>query len=163
MAQEEKIKTISIPVLGMTCAGCAVSVESIISAQQGVKEASVNYATQKVSVSYDPEVIQPESMQTAVQSGGYDLIVEAENADELQQQVKNEQYQSLKKKTIISGILALPVVIIGMFYMDMPYGNYIMMLLTAPIVFYFGRNFFINALTILDVLSLVREMHFRIF
>jgi Cu2+-exporting ATPase len=146
MAQEEKIKTISIPVLGMTCAGCAVSVESIISAQQGVKEASVNYATQKVSVSYDPEVIQPESMQTAVQSGGYDLIVEAENADELQQQVKNEQYQSLKKKTIISGILALPVVIIGMFYMDMPYGNYIMMLLTAPIVFYFGRNFFINAL-----------------
>jgi Cu2+-exporting ATPase len=39
----------------------------------------------------------------------------------------------------------VPVVIIGMFFMDMPYGNYISMALSAPVVFYFGRNFFVHA------------------
>ncbi len=145
MDSYKNIKTISIPVLGMTCAGCAVSVESMIGAQEGVKQAAVNYATQKVSVTYDQEVTKPESFQKAVQSVGYDLILDTEKGDELQEEVQADAYQSLKKRTIISGILALPVVMIGMFFMDMPYANYIMMVLTAPIVFYFGKNFFINA------------------
>lgn len=145
MDQQENIKTISIPVLGMTCAGCALSVESMIGAQEGVKKASVNYATQKVSVTFDPQVTKPENFQKAVQGIGYDLIMDTEKGDELQQEVQAGEYKALKRKTIISGILALPVVVIGMFFMDMPYGNYIMMVLTAPIVFYFGKSFFVNA------------------
>jgi len=145
MDSHENIKTISIPVLGMTCAGCAVSVESMIGAQEGVKQAAVNYATQKVSVTYDQQVTKPENFQKAVQSVGYDLILDTEKGDELQQEVQADAYRSLKKRTIISGILALPVVVIGMVFMDMPYANYIMMVLTAPIVFYFGKSFFINA------------------
>ena len=145
MDQQVNTNTITIPVLGMTCAGCAVSVESMIAAQEGVKEASVNYATQKVNVVYDPQVTNPENFQKAVQSVGYDLIIDTSKGDELQQEVQANQYEALKRKTIISGILALPVVVIGMFFMDMPYANYIMMVLTAPVVFYFGRSFFINA------------------
>ncbi|TCD01649.1 heavy metal translocating P-type ATPase [Pedobacter psychroterrae] len=145
MDSHENIKTISIPVLGMTCAGCAVSVESMIGAQEGVKQAAVNYATQKVSVTYDQEATKPENFQKAVQSVGYDLILDTEKGDELQEEVQAGAYNSLKKRTIISGILALPVVMIGMFFMDMPYANYMMMVLTAPIVFYFGKSFFINA------------------
>ncbi|RZM19724.1 MAG: heavy metal translocating P-type ATPase, partial [Pedobacter sp.] len=145
MDSHKNIKTISIPVLGMTCAGCAVSVESIISAQHGVTQASVNYATQKVNVTYDEDSTKPENFQKAVQSVGYDLILDTEKGDELQEEVQADAYQSLKKRTIISGILALPVVVIGMVFMDMPYANYIMMVFTAPIVFYFGKNFFINA------------------
>ena len=50
-----------------------------------------------------------------------------------------------RHRTIWSSILALPVVIIGMFFMDMPYATYISMVLSAPVVFYFGRSYFINA------------------
>jgi len=145
MSLQDNIETISFPVLGMTCASCAVSVESMIGAQNGVKQAEVNYATQKVKVTYDAGVIQPEGMQKVVQSIGYDLILDAEKGSEKQEQIKADNYKSLKKRIIAAGILTIPVVIIGMLFMDMPYANYIMLVLSAPVVFYFGKNFFINA------------------
>lgn len=145
MALQENIETISFPVLGMTCASCAVSVESMIGAQTGVKQAEVNYATQKVKVTYDAYVIQPEGLQKAVQSVGYDLILDTEKGNEKQEQVQADNYKALKKRIIAAGILTIPIVIIGMLFMDMPYGNCIMLVLSAPVVFYFGKNFFINA------------------
>lgn len=145
MALQENIETTSFPVLGMTCASCAVSVESMIGAQTGVKQAEVNYATQKVKVTYDTGVIQPEGMQKVVQSIGYDLILDTEKGNEKQEQVQADNYNALKKRIIAAGILTIPVVVIGMLFMDMPYANYIMLVLSAPVVFYFGKNFFINA------------------
>src|SRR5690349_5994672 len=113
MSLQDNIETISFPVLGMTCASCAVSVESMIGAQNGVKQAEVNYATQKVKVTYDAGVIQPEGMQKVVQSIGYDLILDAEKGSEKQEQIKADNYKSLKKRIIAAGILTIPVVIIG--------------------------------------------------
>ncbi|MEQ7801237.1 heavy metal translocating P-type ATPase [Pedobacter sp. ASV1-7] len=139
------IETISMPVLGMTCASCAVSVESIIGAQLGVDKAEVNYATQSVKVIYHPNEIQPDAFQKAVQSIGYDLILEQEGAKELQEETQRNNYNTLKKRMIWSAILTLPVVIIGMFFMHMPNGNYYMLALTTPVLFFFGRVFFINA------------------
>lgn len=139
------VETISMPVLGMTCAACAVSVESIIGSQQGVDKAEVNYATQSVKVIYHPDEIQPAAFQKAVQSIGYDLIVAQEGAKELQEEAQKNNYKALKKRMVWSLILTIPVVIIGMFFMDMPNGNYYMMALTTPVLFFFGRNFFINA------------------
>jgi Cu2+-exporting ATPase len=139
------IETISMPVLGMTCASCAVSVESIIGAQPGVDKAEVNYATQSVKVIYHPNEIQPDALQKAVQSIGYDLILEQEGAKELQEETQRNNYEALKKRMIWSAILTLPVVIIGMFFMHMPNGNYYMLALTTPVLFFFGRVFFINA------------------
>lgn len=139
------IETISMPVLGMTCASCAVSVESIIGAQPGVDKAEVNYATQSVNVTYHPNQIQPDAFQKAVQSIGYDLILEQEGAKELQEETQRNNYEALKKRLIWSAILTLPVVIIGMFFMHMSNGNYYMLALTTPVLFFFGRVFFINA------------------
>lgn len=139
------VETISMPVLGMTCAACAVSVESIIGAQPGVEKAEVNYASQSVKVTYHPDEVQPEAMQKAVQSIGYDLILQQEGARELQEKMQRNKYEDLKRRMIWSLILTIPVVIIGMFFMDIPYGNYYMMALTTPVLFIFGRNFFINA------------------
>jgi Cu2+-exporting ATPase len=139
------IETISMPVLGMTCASCAVSVESIIGAQPGVDKAEVNYATQSVKVIYHPNEIKPDALQKAVQSIGYDLILEQEGAKELQEETQRNNYEALKKRMIWSAILTLPVVIIGMFFMHMPNGNYYMLALTTPVLFFFGRVFFINA------------------
>lgn len=138
--------TITLPVLGMTCAACALSVESMIGAQEGVSRAEVNYATQKVKVDYNPALTGPASFQKAVQGIGYDLIVDVENAEAKQEAVKAENYKVLRNNTIIAGILTVPVVVIGMFFMDMPAANYLMLVFSAPVVFYFGRGFFINAL-----------------
>ncbi len=146
MDSSKNITTISLPVLGMTCASCAQSVESMISAQQGVDQAAVNYASQTVKVAYHPNQIQPEAFQKAVQAIGYDLIIDQENGKEKQQEIKENNYQSLKKKMIWASVLTLPIVAIGMFFMDLPYANYYMFALTIPVLFVFGSSFFANAL-----------------
>lgn len=135
----------TFPVLEMTCAACAVSVESMLKSVSGVKDAGVNYANQSAWIEYDNKLAQPGDLQNAIRSIGYDLVVDAEDPQAVKEEAQRKQYEQVKKRTIWSSILAVPVVIIGMFFMDMPYGNYISMLLAAPVVFYFGRHFFVNA------------------
>ena len=133
------------PVIGMTCAGCAISVESMFKATAGVFDAGVNFANNTAWAEYDTLKTNPQALKKSIQSIGYDLIIDTENSAEMQESLQIKNYQELKSRTIWASILAFPVFVIGMFFMDMPYGTWISMLLSAPVVFWFGRNFFINA------------------
>jgi Cu2+-exporting ATPase len=146
MAPFENIETLSLPVLGMTCAACAGSVESMIGSQPGVNKVEVNYATQSVKILFHPDQVQPTAFQKAVQSIGYDLILDTESGKEKQEEVQRSNYEALKKRMIAAALLTLPVVAIGMFFMDIPYANYYMLALTTPVLFVFGKNFFVNAI-----------------
>lgn len=134
----------TFPVLEMTCAACAVSVESMLKSVPGVADAGVNFANQTAWVQYGSGVT-PEALQQAVRSVGYDLIIDKENQDEVKEEAQQRHYREVKQRTIWASVLSLPIVIMGMFFMDMPYGNWIMMVLATPVVFFLGRNFFINA------------------
>ncbi|RYZ28366.1 MAG: heavy metal translocating P-type ATPase, partial [Sphingobacteriales bacterium] len=59
--------------------------------------------------------------------------------------LKQAHASTLKKRTILSVLFSVPLVIIGMFFMDMPYANYIMWALATPVVLIFGRQFFVGA------------------
>jgi P-type Cu2+ transporter len=148
MQKEISIKTDTrqqtFPVLEMTCAACAVSVESLLKTTPGVVNASVNFANQTAFVEFDKHT-QPHDLQNAVRSIGYDLIVEATDPGVAHEEAQRRSYIALKRRTIFSLVLTIPVVVIGMFFMDLPNGNYISLLLTGPVVFYFGRHFFIHA------------------
>jgi len=136
----------TFPVLQMTCASCAVSVESILKSQKGVIEASVNFATAKVVIELIPGIIQSESLRKAVQSIGYDLLIdEAASNEEMIENIQQKYYATLKKKTYLALALSLPIVIIGMFFMDMPLANEIMWIFSTPIILWLGRDFYINA------------------
>jgi P-type Cu2+ transporter len=141
---ESYIKSI-FPVTGLTCASCAISAESILKAQDGVKNANVNFASMSVLVEYEKEKIDSEGLKEALQSVGYDLILE-ENAQEKIEEVEISKVRKLRNNTFFSLLLSLPVFIIGMFFHHgFPYSNEIMMIFTIPVVFFFGRSFFINA------------------
>jgi len=136
----------TFPVLGMTCASCAGSAESIVKYEPGVIDASVNYATGNLTVEYLPNMTDATKLQKAVQGVGYDLlIVEEAKQQESLETIHAEKFKKLKNKTIWAVILSLPVVIIGMFFMDMPYGNEIMWFFSTPVVLWLGKDFFINA------------------
>lgn len=136
----------SIPVLEMTCAACAVSVESILKTLPGIIDASVNYASARVSVEYLPNMVSIQDMKKAVQAMGYDLLPEnQEDETDTLEKLKIAQHKALKNKTIGAILLSVPVMIIGMFFMNLPYANEIMWLLTTPVLFIFGRHFFIHA------------------
>jgi Cu2+-exporting ATPase len=133
------------PVLEMTCAACAVSVESMLKSVQGVKDAAVNFANQDAWVEYNPAMATPEILQNTVRSIGYDIVIEKENQQEIKEEAERRHFLAIRQRFIWSFLLSLPLIIIGMFFMDLPYGNWIMMLLSAPVIFYFGRAFFVNA------------------
>ncbi|ANH83854.1 copper-translocating P-type ATPase [Niabella ginsenosidivorans] len=135
-----------IPVLEMTCASCAVSVESTLKSLPGVINASVNFATAIVTVEYLPDVIHTATMKQAVQSIGYDLLIEdAGNSDATMEAIREKQFHTLRNKTIWAGTLTVPLVVISMFYMSLPYADFIMWALATPVVLYLGKDFFINA------------------
>ena len=130
----------------MTCASCASSAESIVKFQSGVVDASVNFATGNLTVEYLPNMINASQLKQALQSVGYDLFVEQEsNQQESIEAIHAKKYELLKTKTIWAVILSIPVVVIGMFFMDMPYANQIMWLFSTPVILWFGKDFFINA------------------
>ena len=136
----------TIPVLKMTCASCAVSAESMIKAQVGVISASVNFSSETVTVEYLPNIITVEKIRDAVRSIGYDLFIEQEDSKaETLEAIHEKKFNQLKIRTIGAVILSLPIVVIGMFFMNIPFANYIMWVLATPVVAWFGKDFFINA------------------
>lgn len=136
----------SFPVLGMTCASCAGSAESTVKYAPGVVNASVNFATGNLTVEYLPNMTNAVQLQKAVQAVGYDLLIEDETRQqETLEAIHGKRFRILKSKTIWAIILSLPVVVIGMFFMNMPYANLVMWLLATPVVLWLGRDFFINA------------------
>ena len=135
----------TFPVLEMSCAACAVGVESILKSQKGVTNAQVNFADTSALVEFVESEVTSEQLKQAVQSGGYDLIIEETNTQELKEEAEQLRLATLKTRVIWSSVLSVPIVVLGMFFMDFPYANWIMMVLSAPVVFYFGRNYFITA------------------
>ncbi len=132
-------------VLGMSCAVCALNVETTLGAQEGVYEAKVNFAGSTVLVDYNPQVITPVELQKAVEAAGYELVVENTEDTDQADRLQREEFLALKRKTIGAIVLAIPVFVIGMFFMHMPYGNWIMLAFTIPVMAFFGRDFFVHA------------------
>ncbi|MBT1690392.1 heavy metal translocating P-type ATPase [Dawidia soli] len=135
----------TFPVLEMTCGACASSVESMLAASPGVYTASVNYANQTALVEYDTTQTQPQALQAAVRSIGYDLVIDTEDPQAQAADAQQKYYTALRTRTLWACILSVPVVILGMFFMDSAYTPYLSLIFTAPIVFYLGRSFFIHA------------------
>jgi Cu2+-exporting ATPase len=143
----EKARRRTIPVTGMSCAACAITVEQIVAGQPGVVDASVNYANQSLQVAFDPGIVSPAAMQQAVQAMGYDLILTDDLAESeaAVKEAREAEWISLRKRTIGAAVLAIPVFILGMFFMDLPYANWMMLALSTPVVGWFGRQFFVQA------------------
>lgn len=133
-----------LPVLEMSCAVCAGNVESTVQALSGVEKASVNFAAGTLTVTYNPSVITLEVMQAAVQAAGYDLIVKAEDPVAMQEEKARMHYKILRRNTIGAWTLSIPLALLGMVFMHVPFGNWIMMVLALAIMIFFGRSFYVN-------------------
>ncbi len=143
---EVRTEKVSHPVLNMTCAACASSSQNILSFVPGVVNASVNYGNGKGVVEYLPDVATPQSMKTALQEIGYDMLIDEEEASaENLEQIQEENYKKLRRHTIWAVALAIPLIVIGMFFMHAPYANLAMLILSTPILFVFGQRFFVGA------------------
>lgn len=134
----------TFPVTGMTCAACASSVETILQHTDGVNSAAVNFATNTVQIEFSANTT-PESLNSALEEIGYGLIISDREVSESVEEEQGKKYAEVKKQTFGAALLTLPVFVLGMFFMDWESGRWISFVLSIPVLFYFGRHFYINA------------------
>ena len=135
------------PVTGMHCAGCAANLERMLSRKEGVRQVGVNFASASALIEYDPEAVTPEGLQEVADNAGFALLTgeDEEEAEEESERRRREDYESLKRKTVWAVALAFPVFVVGMFFMHRPWSNGVMLVLSAPVLFVFGRCFYADA------------------
>jgi P-type Cu+ transporter len=102
---------IDLPIRGMTCASCASRIERKLNKLDGVS-ATVNYATEKASVSYDLAAVEPEQLVAAVEAAGYLAALPAtETVDEV---AAVDETRPLLLRVLAAALLSLPVLLISM-------------------------------------------------
>ena len=156
---------------GMTCASCAMRIEKGLKKLPGVKDASVNFATEQASVTYDPTQTNLDQMVRSVEAVGYkafprvssphkpvqeetagDVSVTAEipagNMPQADEQSKRRAELVRKRTLLILGIvLTVPVVLLSMFFMNrFPGENALLLVLTTPVWAIVGWEFHRGAL-----------------
>ena len=133
-------------VTGMACAACAVSVESLIASMPGVLEASVNYASSQVQVTYKPSVVSPSDFLKSVESAGYSLIIDEEDLNEKLAGLEMDHFHALRRKLIVAAVFTLPVFLLSMFHhIHFAHKNWVLLALSLPVVIFSGSGFYVNA------------------
>lgn len=143
------------PVTGMTCANCAMNIERALNKKvPGVVNASVNFATERVSVKYVPRVSTLEEIISAIKKAGYGAvppedILDPEDAEQLarQAEIKNQT-----QKFVVGVVFALPLFVISMLrdfnligmWSHAPWVNWLFLILATPVQFYTGRDYYVG-------------------
>lgn len=138
------MKTQTFPVLDMMCAVCANSVESILNQAVGVEKANVNYASHKVTITFDPQITSAEKLKKIVIKAGYDLLINNISEEKISDK-KNEKLQKLRRNFWASFIISLPIFVIAMFHLHFIGHEFVQGILCSFSVFWFGNRFLIGA------------------
>ncbi len=140
---EENLIRDSYSVKGMTCASCALSLESYLKSQEGIKEVSVNFPNESVYVEFDDSIANLSLIKKAASDIGYEVVTDNESDKQAEY---SDRLKKLRFKLLISVLLTLPVFIISMFFKNsLPLENYILLLLSIPVLFWSGAEFYVNA------------------
>ena len=129
------------PVLGMSCASCAMHVQKALRNQEGVKKADVNYASREASVDFDESKCTPFMLQTVVRAVGYELMVHTDE-DALEGE-RTRKYKTLKQMTFSAFVLAILLHVLG--FVNVSWGPWVVWAMATVVVFGLGRRFYINA------------------
>jgi len=143
------------PVTGMTCANCAMNIERALNKKvPGVVNASVNFATERVSVEYVPTVSTMEEIISAIKKAGYGAVppedvLDAEDAEQLARQA---EIKDQTQKFIVGVVFALPLFVISMLrdfnliglWSHAPWVNWLFLILATPVQFYTGRDYYVG-------------------
>ena len=107
-----------IPVRGMTCASCVSAIEKAVTVLRGVSKVSVNFATEKATVEYDPSATRLSEIKKAILEAGYEpLNVEQTETEDIEREFRQRETRTLQTKLIASITLSLPLLYIAMGHM----------------------------------------------
>ena len=152
------MQTVTLKLRGMSCAACATNIEQAIRSVPGVSTSSVNFAVEQATVTYDPTQADLSKIQAAVAEAGYAAQPQAEDIlapeTDTEQQERQAEHRQLTRKIWFSGMISAILVIgalpmmTGLAIPLIPTGlhnPWLQLLLTTPVLFWSGSDFFINA------------------
>lgn len=147
---------ISAPLAGMTCASCVARVEKSINKIEGIKNVSVNLATEKATFEIDYNFASLPQIEKAIEDAGYKIDFSSFNKKMdttiTQSEVKSEFDKELKRDFLLAVCLTVPIFVLSMAMMWDKFHNFIplsndifnkiLLLLTTPVVFISGKRFY---------------------
>ena len=138
----------TLPVEGMMCAVCAGAVEKAVADTPGVAESSVNFAASSLSVKWNPAVTDLPHIAARVAKAGYMLIVEQDmaEAERKHQEAETKAWLRLRRQVAVAWSLTVPIAVVCMLHLHFPAQEWIIMLLTAAVMFFCGRRFYTSGL-----------------
>ncbi|MDI6897015.1 heavy metal translocating P-type ATPase [Methanocella conradii] len=148
-------ETATLPVQGMTCASCVKRVEDALREKQGVIDVSVNLATERVTVRYNPEEATLPGLKKAIIEAGYtvpEIKAEREFVD-VEREARRREMSDLTEKFVLSGIAAAAIMALMFLRPYIPiisslpheWVMYISFLLATPVQFWIGWRFYKGA------------------
>ena len=147
---------VDLPVRGMTCANCAMTIERTLKKKvPGVIDASVNFATEHASVTYLPAVTSLETMATAIEKAGFTAIL-PDTGDvpvDTESEAREAEIRNQTRKFITGLVFTVPLFGLSMArdfgligaWSHAPWMNWLFLLLASPVQFYTGWDYYVGA------------------
>jgi Cu+-exporting ATPase len=143
-----------LPITGMTCANCAMTIERTLKRLDGVVGANVNLASERASVEYLPGAISLVAIQQAIRDVGYDVVVpgEGEAAEDVERAAREAEVRDQTRKFWIGVAFALPLFLLSMgrdfgllgAWADAVWVNWLFLILATPVQFYVGWDYYVG-------------------
>lgn len=116
--EEAETKIIAVPISGMTCAACAKAIERAVSKLEGVESVSVNFASEKANIKYNPKATRLSEIKQAISKAGYKALeIESSNKVDEDKARKEKEIKVLWTKFIVSAIFTAPLLFYAMAHM----------------------------------------------
>ena len=146
--------TLELPLLGMTCANCANTIERRLNKVDGVLEATVNYASEKAVVNYAPGAVTRPELVAAVRKAGYDVVETADGDDleDAEAAAREAEVQHQTHRFIVGVIFSLPLFLMSMardfgligMWAHATWVNWLFFALATPVQFYVGWDYYVG-------------------
>jgi P-type Cu+ transporter len=145
---------VTIPVSGMTCAGCQANVQQALARAPGVAQANVNLMTSNATVTFDPEVASPEQLVEAVRATGYGAELPDDSRSSVEEQeaqdrAQEAEFREYRFKAVVSLVAAAGSMVLSMLFMDMhrpdPRMLGLLLVITLFVMVWAGRHFYTRA------------------
>jgi P-type Cu+ transporter len=143
---------LEIPVSGMTCANCAATIERNLKKMPGVTSASVNYATERASVSFIPTLVDYNDLKKKIVDVGYGVIESSASSRpaDVEAEAREAEIKQQRRMLWVGVAFTVPLFLLAMGMMiglvpAMPWVNWAMFLLATPVQFYVGSQYYTGA------------------
>lgn len=135
---------------GMSCAQCALSIERVARTMTGVLDARVNYANAMLEIESVQGTADVQELESRMAKMDYRLVpIAAEDTGvRSDDEEATARIDTLRRRAIAAIVLCIPIVALGMFAMHWQWTQWILWVLSTPVIFFLGRDYFKRALAL---------------